>query len=156
MIEESIEAFMVRYKPYAASVELLPRTEGSPLLECYVGRQILRVLERTNPYLARPGKAQLIINPTTERLLVSSDAQKRLKTLSLGTLHITGLILERERHSAIIDAGIPLVVATLEEIADELSVGDWVSFETLAPIHGFVVTKEERQTPKGREVDNDI
>jgi hypothetical protein len=156
MIEESIEAFMVRYKPYAATVELLPRTEGSPLLECYVNGQILRLLERTNPYLAKPGKAQLIINPTTERLLASSDTQKRLKTVSLGALNVTGVMLERERRSAIIDAGIPLVVATLEEIDEQLSVGDWVNFETLVPIHGFVLAKEERQVSKGREVDNDI
>lgn len=155
MIEESVEAFIVRYKPYAATVELLPRVEGSPLLECYTGKQVLRLFERTNPYLAKPGKVRLIINPSAEHLTASDTPHKALRTVALGQLAINGLLLERERHSAIVDAGLPLVVTTFEPIDEGLSIGDWVRCLTLIPIHGFVLPKAE-QPGRHHEIDSDI
>jgi hypothetical protein len=48
------------------------------------------------------------------------------------------------------------VVSLLGQKTD-LTLGDYVSFDSLSPIHGFVIVKEEaRTTRRGRETDSEI
>lgn len=154
MIEESVESFVLRFKTYAATVEVLARPEGSPLLECVVGQTVLQVLERTNPYAAQPGMVQLILNPTTEVLTVAEATEKDLAPAGLGRLRATGRVLERELQAVIVDAGVPLVVTLFGEVPDTLAAGDWVHFESVAPIHGFFVPPSKRGLQR-READTD-
>ena len=153
MLEESVESFVMRFKTYAATVEVLARPEGSPLLECVVGETVLQVLERTNPYAAQPGTVQLILNPTTDKLEHADKTQKSVATAGLGRLRATGRVLEREPQAVIVDAGVPLVV-TLFEVPADTAPGDWVSFESLAPVHGFFVPPTKRGLQR-RETDGE-
>lgn len=153
MVEESVEGFVAQYRGYAAPVEILPHVEGAPLLECVVGTTVLQVLERTGPYLARPGRAHVIINPSCERLERLAEGRKALSTPALGTLEATGPVLELADKVLIVDALVPLVVFALSELPEDLALGDWVRFTSLAPVHGFVVPREARVNTRGREVD---
>jgi hypothetical protein len=75
MIEDSVDAFVTRWRGHAAEVELFPRHEGSPLLECRAGAALLQLFERTGPYLWRPGPGRVIIHPVTEALeVIAEDA----------------------------------------------------------------------------------
>ncbi|MFO7545037.1 MAG: hypothetical protein R6W77_06035 [Trueperaceae bacterium] len=73
MIEDSVDAFVTRWRGHAAEVELFPRHEGSPLLECRAGTALLQLFERTGPYLWRPGPGRVIIHPITEALEVIAE-----------------------------------------------------------------------------------
>jgi hypothetical protein len=84
-MEESVEGFIQQYKTYAASVEVLPKTEGSPLLEVVANQRVLHLLERTAPYQSKPGKARVIVNPMTLALEKSSEMVKVLPFLRSAT-----------------------------------------------------------------------
>lgn len=148
MFEESVEGFVLRWKPYAASAVLFSRTEGSPLLECLAGGVILQAFERTGPYRAHPGPARLILNPTADRLTVHDSGDKRLETLGISRLRASGLVLLREGQMLVVDAGVPLVVGVDGDLPDDLASGSWVSFESHAPVHAFVV--DDRPAPVQR------
>ncbi len=156
-MEDSVEGFLLHYKPYAASVEILPKTEGSPLLEVVAAQKVLHLLERTAPYGAKPGKAQVIVNPMTQTLSKSDEAVKSISVPALGKMRVQGVVLEVLLEAVIIDAGVPLVVSLLEEFPNDIALGDYVSFDSLSPIHGFVIQKEEQRSyRRGRETDSDI
>jgi hypothetical protein len=156
-MEDSVEGFMSQYKPYAAMVEVLPKTEGSPLLEVVANQRVLHLLERTAPYTGKPGQGQVIVNPMAQTLIKSSEAVKNLAVPALGKLRAQGIVLEVFPDTAIIDAGVPLVVSLVEKFPETIALGDYVSFESLSPIHGFVVQKEEQRSyRRGRETDSDI
>jgi hypothetical protein len=156
-MEDSVEGFMLHYKPYAATVEVLPKTEGSPLLEIVAGQKVVHLLERTAPYGAKPGKAQVIVNPMTLTLMKSDEAVKSITVPALSKMRVQGVVLEVFPDAAIIDAGVPLVVSLLEALSNDIAPGDYVSFESLSPIHGFVIQKEEQRSyRRGRETDSDI
>jgi hypothetical protein len=156
-MEDSVEGFMLHYKPYAATVEVLPKTEGSPLLEVVAGQKVLHLLERTPPYTSKPGKGQVIVNPVAQTLTKSSEAVKSMTVPGLSKLRAQGVILEVFPDAAIIDAGVTLVVSLLGDLPGDVVLGDYVSFESLSPIHGFVIQKEEQRSyRRGRETDSDI
>lgn len=146
MLEESVESFVLQWKPYAASVELFAHTEGSPLLEARVGDTILYVLERTGPYNSPVGRAELIINPVVETVKRAEAGRRRIEPTGLGKMRACGLVLVRERRFVVVDAGAPLVVGVLGSIPAEVALGDWLEFESLAPIHGFVVPPRRSET----------
>jgi hypothetical protein len=155
-MEESVEAFIQQFKPYAANVEVLPKTEGSPLLEVVANQKVLHLLERTAPYQSKPGKARVIVNPVAESLQRSSEPLKNISVPSLSHMRAQGVVLELFPSVVIVDAGLPLVVSLLGQKTD-LTLGDYVSFDSLSPIHGFVIVKEEaRTTRRGRETDSEI
>ena len=139
MLEESVEGFIIQWKTYAASVELFARPEGSPLIECLAGERVLHVFERTNPYISVTGRTQLIINPVAERIEKSDQTDKLVSVTGLSALRATGVVLQRWGKMVVVDAGIPLVVGVHEGLPDDVAAGDWLSFQSLAPIHGFVV-----------------
>jgi hypothetical protein len=154
-MEDSIESFIAQFKPYAATVQLLSKVEGSPLLECVAGQKVLHLLERTGPYTSRPGKAQVILNPMAESLQKTDLAEKSFTITAVSRLKAHGLVLERSENVVIIDAGIPLVVSLFND-THQVNLGDYVKFESLPPIHGFVVPKEEQRVYRRGETDNEI
>ena len=154
-MEDSIESFIAQFKSYAVTVDLLPKIEGSPLLECVVGQKVIHLLERTGPYLSRPGKTQIIVNPSIEILLISESTKKFFQVTALSCIKAQGLVLDHSQNTLIVDVGIPLVVSLLNnnQIAH---LGSYISFESVPPIHGFIVPKEERRIYRRGETDNEI
>ena len=154
MIEDGPEAFVKRWGTYAGDAVLFARPEGSPLLEAGVAGTVVQLLERTNPYLAAPGAARLLVNPTAVRIEATDEAPPRLTVPSRGALEGAGRVVEREGRVAVIDAGWPVVLALPSDGADDAVEGAWVRFEADPPIHGFVLPPERRSAPAtGREVD---
>jgi hypothetical protein len=153
MFEESVETFIVRWRPFTTAVRLFSRTEGSPLLECEVAGTILQVLERTGPYLSIPGDARMILNITTDRLEVVSARQKRIESTGIGAVRVAGVVLLREEDMIVVDGGAPLVVGVHEPLADSVAAGDFVVFDAIPPIHGFVVSSDARGSQSGASQD---
>jgi hypothetical protein len=153
MFEDSPEAFVARFRTYAASVELFSHLEGSPLLECRAGDVIIQVFERTGPYLSNPGRQSAIVNPTTERLESRPPGIRHLEATGLGRVRAEGLVLAREASFAIVDAGIPLVVSVHGGIGDEIASGGWVAFDSEVPVHAFVLpaSRSDRQAADSDE-----
>lgn len=152
MIEDSVESFILQYKPYAVSVEIVASIEGSPLIECSIQAKVLHFLERTGPYLSSAGKKMVILNVTVEHLSPSDEQHKSFEVLGLSRLKARGLVIEHQGINVIVDVGITLVVSCLQNAA-EILVGDWVAFEGIAPIHGFVIA-EFNQRPSFRDEDS--
>ncbi len=141
MFEDSPEAFISRWQRYAADAELFPHREGSPLIECRAGGAIVQLFERTGPYLSRPGQQRTIIHPVTSELikLERGSATTHLAATGISRLEAVGTVLATEDRIVVVDAGAPLVVGVLEPQSLDLQVGDLVSFESAAPVHGFLV-----------------
>lgn len=139
MFEESPDGFIHRWREYAAAVRIFSRTEGLPLLEAEVAGAILQMLERTGPYQAPPGLARLIVNPTAQRLAPAGGERKLLEVAGIGQARIQGQIVLRDDPFLVVDAGAPLVVGVLEPIPREAIAGAWINFESVPPIHAFVL-----------------
>lgn len=149
VFEDSPEAFVARFRTFAATVELFSHVEGSPLIECRAGDAILQLFERTGPYLSVPGTGRVILNPTTASLEPRLEGSKLLETAGLGSVRAQGLVLARETSFAVVDAGVPLVVGVHGGVDDAIASGDWVAFESEAPMHGFVLPPSRRQRTDG-------
>jgi len=143
-MEESVEHFVLQWKPYAMRVQCFARAEGSPLLEVRLPGRIVHVFERTNPYLLPPGPAMLILNPIAEQLTPTEAGTPGLEVIGLSRLRAWGRILLRQPHTVVIDAGTPLVVSVLAGVPAFMTVGDMVAFASLAPIHGFALPPEKQ------------
>lgn len=156
MIEDSPESFISRWREHAASVELFPRTEGSPLLEARAGQTLLQLFERTGPYLSRPGRAQVIIHPVTESVERLPDASSEEGVSSEVGVEVTGVsrfevrarVVTVDGHVAVMDAGMPLVVGILNQQGAPLAPGELVRFSTRPPAHAFVLTDDRRSGPR--------
>lgn len=149
MFEESADGFVNRWREYAATVRIFSRTEGLPLLEAEAGGAILQMLERTGPYLAPPGAARMIINPTAQSVELHYAGRKAIEVGGLGQAHICGEIVRRDDPFLVIDAGAPLIVGVMEPIPDEAVAGTSVAFQSLPPIHGFVLPEARPPTVRG-------
>jgi hypothetical protein len=141
MLETSVEDFVSRYREDAAEGELYPQPEGSPLMEFVSGGRALYLFDRTGPYTARPGPARVIVHATMsafERLEVGA-AKLSLVGVSgaQGVGQVTRLV---SAYTVVVSARLPLVLSSFERLP-ELKVGDWLSFETQPPLHGFLVTE---------------
>ena len=156
MIEDSPESFISRWREHATSVELFPRTEGSPLLEARAGQTLLQLFERTGPYLSRPGRAQVIIHPVTESVERLPDASSEEGVSSEVGVEVTGVsrfevrarVVTVDGHVAVMDAGMPLVVGILNQQGAPLAPGELVRFSTRPPAHAFVLTDDRRSGPR--------
>ena len=142
--EDSIEGFILQWKPYAATVRLFSRTEGNPLLECGAAGKIFHVLERTGPYQVGSGSARIIVSAAAEKVEKASETRKRLEVTGLSKIHAQGPVLLRQQRTVVVDAGIPLVVGVFAGLPDDVAAGDWLEFTSLPPLHGFVVSQEPR------------
>jgi len=155
MVEDSPDTFVARWKHLATDAILHARVEGSPLLEIDAGGAILQVLERTNPYLANPGNARVIINPTI-RLREPDSDEPSLRVPHLGQVSGTATVQSHEGPIVVLDAGVPIVAAldpTATHDENLLQQGAFISFDASAPIHGFVVAPEHRRITEARAVD---
>jgi len=156
-VEESPEAFVARWRPHAADAELFARPEGVPLVECRVGGAVVQVLERTGPYLSRAGHARLVVNPTVAELRPAAPGeQPRLESLGLSRVGGVGRVVEREGQVVVVDAGAPLVVAVSGRVPAWVTPGALVTFESEAPVHGFVVSGERFAVHRRDAVDETI
>jgi len=142
MIEISPEEFKERHRQYAASGLIYPQPEGSPLLEFAAGGRVLYLLDRCGPYSVKPGPAQVIVNGVLSRCerLPDEHGAESLTVVGVSSLEGVGQVLERPRGGAptlVVRARLTLVLnahAPLEGV----NPGDWISFATEAPLHGFV------------------
>lgn len=121
------------------------------MLELEAGGAILQVLERTGPYLAPPGIARAIINPTAATIAVNRSGVKSLESTGVGRARGCGLITLREDPFLVVDAGAPLVLGVEGPLPPEAVPGAWVSFEAVPPIHGFVVPEPRQTILRGRD-----
>lgn len=146
MFEESVESFIIQWRPYAADAALFAHTEGSPLLECYAAGAIFGVLERTGPYSAQSGPAKLILHVMTEQVEPLAEPERRLEVIGPSRLKASGVVVLRQGRMIVVDAGVPLVVGSFTTLPDTLAAGDWVEVRGLPPVHGFVIPKSSRTT----------
>lgn len=154
MIEEAPEAFVQRWRAHAGEAVLFARPEGSPLLEAGLGSTVVQLLERTNPYLAHPGPARLLVNAVADQVDTVEAGDPSLHVPSRGALAGRGCVLEREGRIVAIDAGWPILVVLPADAEVEADEGAWISFEARPPIHGFVLAPDRRGgQDAGRSVD---
>ena len=145
MIESSPEEFTERHRQYAARGLIYPQPEGSPLIEFVAGGRVLYLLDRCGPYAALPGQASVIVNGVLsgwERLDGPPPGGEQLSLLGISGLEGVGQVLALPRGgaaTAVVRARLSLVLSAYAPLSG-LVVGDWLSFATEAPLHGFVLT----------------
>ncbi|HEX7004502.1 MAG TPA: hypothetical protein VF168_09990 [Trueperaceae bacterium] len=151
MFEESPDGFISRWRQHAAAARVFSRTEGLPLLEVEAGGAILQVLERTGPYLAQPGEANVIINPTARTVELHGSGKMSVEVAGIGRMSACGQIIYRDDPFLVVDVGAPVVLGVIEPLPDGAVAGAWVSFESIPPIHGFVVPTQKRNVVRSAE-----
>nr|WP_041230766.1 hypothetical protein [Deinococcus peraridilitoris] len=145
VLESSVEEFVARFAPYAAEGTLYPQHEGSPLLEFAAAGRVLYLFDRTGPYAVKPGNGRVIVHGVTEAmhtLNLGSEAAgvptQQLNLLGVSAVEGVGMVEEVFRGLTVVRARLPLVLGSLSGLPT-LRAGDWVSFRTTPPLHGFVV-----------------
>ena len=149
-LETSETEFARRYAPHAAQGELYPQHEGSPLLEFLAGGRVLYLFDRCGPYAARPGPARVVVHGLldldgTEVLDPGGAEPGAAEVLTVqGISAVTGCgqVVEVSRRVWVVQARLPLVLAAFGALPPAQP-GDWVTFRTLPPLHGFVVREGE-------------
>ncbi|UCH26175.1 MAG: hypothetical protein JSV66_00580 [Trueperaceae bacterium] len=141
MFEDSVDNFISRWQRYAASVELFSHIEGSPLIECKVDKAILHIFERTGPYFKEPGLAKVVLNPTVDEVQFSQEQERLIDVIGISRMRFNGLVLSQEDRFIIVDAGVPLVVSVQGSVPNVPIEGVWVSCESIAPVHGFLLPR---------------
>lgn len=146
-LESSELEFASRYEPYAASGLLYPQREGSPLLEFAAGGRVLYLFDRCGPYKGRPGPARVVVHGILDtsgeepRVLSPDEAARARETLTVvgvsGTEGV-GQLLAVARRVWVVQARLPLVLAAFGELPAARP-GDWVTFRTAPPLHGFLI-----------------
>lgn len=144
MLETSVEDFTSRFAADAADGQLYPQPEGSPLMEFVAGGRTLYLFDRTGPYTAKAGLARVVVHGTLARftqLSSSTVPQAKLSVVGISGVEGVGQISRvASRFSVVVQARVPLVLSSFTPLP-ELLVGDWLSFETQPPLHGFLVTE---------------
>lgn len=139
VLEESIAEFVERWRHHVADCLLYARPEGSPLLEALVGGRVLYLLDRSGPYAARSGVARLIVHPVAETLVPGRPGDEVLQSTGVSRVHAEGEVLEVGRGIVVVRARAALVTGVFDESWRGVKPGDWVSFDSLEPVHGFHV-----------------
>lgn len=132
---------MERFAEFAASGTLYAQVEGSPLLEFASGGRVLYLFDRCGPYAAPPGPARVVVHGILDELTLLSNNHERSEALSVqgvSGVEGRGRVLAVERSTWVVHARLPLVLASFTG-GPEMQVGDWVSFRTVPPMHGFVM-----------------
>lgn len=147
-LETSETEFAERYAPHAAQGTLYPQHEGSPLLEFLAGGRVLYLFDRCGPYAARPGPARVVVHGLldpdgTEVLRPHTAAEERLTVQGVSAVTGCGQVVEASRRVWVVQARLPLVLAAFGALPPAQP-GDWVTFRTLPPLHGFVVREGDR------------
>lgn len=143
-LESSDTEFAATYAPYAAEGLLYPGREGSPLLEFAAGGRVLYLFDRSGPYAARPGPARFVIHglldPAGTRLLdldAGEAAEEHLEVVGVSAVTGRGPILSVGRRVWVVQARVPLVLGGFGALPPAQP-GDWATFRTLPPLHGFL------------------
>jgi hypothetical protein len=142
VLEHSVIEFVERWKHQAANVTLYPNTEASLLLEVQVGGRVLYLMDRTGPYNIGSGPARVIVHPVAETVIHSDAHDEMLQPIGVSRIEATGRVLEVEQGFVIVQARAPLVVGVFDDSWKRVTVGQMVSFESLEPLHGFVLGKQ--------------
>ncbi|SMB88568.1 hypothetical protein [Deinococcus hopiensis] len=145
MLESSEEEFTARFRAFAADGELYPQPEGSPLLEFAAGGRVLYLFDRSGPYAAVPGPARVLVHgilgPGQIAPLPAEAAGERREALTVvgvSAVEGRGEVLASSAQICVVRARLPLVLASFSPLPP-LQVGGWVTFQTLPPLHGFVL-----------------
>lgn len=141
LLENSIEEFVERFREHAALGHLYPQTEGSVLLEFSCAGQVIYLFDRTGPYLRPFGdQVPVIVHPLLASWDFSPEQVASLATPRISAIHGVGQVSHLYRGFVVVNSLFPLVFGILEDQMPKLAVGDWIRFESLAPVHGFVVS----------------
>lgn len=142
MLESSVEEFVSRYRERAASGTLYPQAEGSPLMEFSSAGRVLYLYDRSGPYAVRPGPARVIVHGVLtegglEVLAEGGSQGEDLHLQGVSAVDGVGEVLEVSRQLLVVRARLPLVLGQFGPLP-LLKPGDWVRFQTQAPLHGFI------------------
>ncbi|CAM3967288.1 hypothetical protein [Deinococcus marmoris] len=141
-LESSERDFAARYASHAAHGLIYPQPEGSPLLEFLAGGRVLYLFDRSGPYSAPPGEARVVVHGVLEAgsvdLLPGSEHREILSVQGVSALEGCGRVTHTVGKAWVVQARLPLVLAAFEPLPPVLP-GQWITFRTLAPLHGFVV-----------------
>lgn len=142
-LENSEQEFIARYAEYAASGELYPQVEGSPLMEFGVGGRVLYLFDRTGPYTACAGRASVIVHGLLNRASLELHEEapasgEALTVTSVSGVEGSGRLLAASLRTWVVQARLPLVLSYYDPLPPA-SVGQWISFTTVPPLHGFLV-----------------
>ncbi|THF86152.1 hypothetical protein E7T09_13065 [Deinococcus sp. KSM4-11] len=143
-LESSEREFMERFAEFAAIGTLYAQVEGSPLLEFASGGRVLYLFDRCGPYAAPPGPASVVVHGILDELTALPDDQERAEVLSIhgvSGVEGRGRILAVGRGTWVVQARLPLVLSSFVG-GPNVQVGEWVSFRTVPPMHGFVLGKD--------------
>ncbi|MFC4454638.1 hypothetical protein [Deinococcus sonorensis] len=145
MLETTPEEFIQRHVAHAARGLVYPQPEGSPLMEFAAGGRVLYLFDRTGPFSQRPGEASVIVHGILNRWAPAEVQAEQLSVVGVSALEGVGRVLERPRpHTAVVQARLPLVLSSFGPLP--VQVGDWISFGTEAPLHGFLVSPADHPT----------
>ncbi|BDP40265.1 hypothetical protein DAETH_02340 [Deinococcus aetherius] len=146
-LESSELEFASRYEAFAAQGQLYSQREGSPLLEFASGGRVLYLFDRSGPYRGRPGPARVVVHGVLDRrgdgprVLTPDElgrAREALTVVGVSEVEGVGKLLAVSRRVWVVHARLPLVLGAFEELPGA-EVGEWVSFRTLPPLHGFLL-----------------
>ncbi|MDV6373233.1 hypothetical protein [Deinococcus arenicola] len=142
-LESSEREFAAQYAEYAAHGLIYPQPEGSPLLEFLSGGRVLYLFDRCGPYAAPPGEARVVVHgvlePDSVEVQIGGEQQELLTVQGVSALEGCGQITHVVGRAWVVRARLPLVLASFDELPP-LKVGQWITFRTLPPLHGFVVS----------------
>lgn len=149
MLESSPGEFAHTYAQYAAYGQLLPRPEGSFLLEFVSGDLALYLFDRCDPY-SPTGPARVLIHglidPEITGVEVSAPAAPWAEAVGRSSVRGVGRVIAQTPRATIVDAGLPLVLSfparppyTPGCWTLPAEPGDWLRFTTAAPLHGYLI-----------------
>jgi hypothetical protein len=144
VLENSIAEFIQSWKHHATLALVYPQPEGSPLLEVRIGGRVIYVLDRVGPYAARPGEANLIVHPVAETVSRVQATEEILKPVGVSRIEAVGPVLETARGFVVVQARAPLVVGVFDDSWRDLKPGEFVSVQSLEPVHGFYLGTKKR------------
>lgn len=144
VLENSIAEFIQTWKHHAALGVVYPQPEGSPLLEVRVGGRVIYLLDRVGPYAARPGEVNLIVHPVAETVTRSEAREEELRPIGVSRIEAIGSVLEVSRGFVVVQARAPLVVGVFDDSWRSLKPDEFVSVESLEPVHGFYLGAKKR------------
>ena len=160
MFEDSVDGFIARWRAHATDGFAFARAEGSPLLEVAVGDAVLQLFERTGPYEAPTGPVRLVLHAVASTWTRASSAAfegaPSLSAVGPARLRVAGRVIESEAPLVVVDAGVPVVLGLdpgssgTSGVPDAFpEVGSWLTCDTLAPAHGFVLRSTGPRGPAG-------
>lgn len=140
-LENSEQEFLERYAPYAVAGTLSPQVEGSPLMEFSAAGRVLYLFDRTGPYTASAGQARVVVHGLLDlegtAVLPTAPDSAQLTSLGVSAVEGSGQVLLVSRRTWVVQSRLTLVLSSMTGLP-AVNVGQWISFRTLPPLHGFL------------------